>query len=365
MILIKKVLSLLTIIGLLVLTVGCNKKEPTKTHDNNIDSVNPNISSNSSQEYPPKEDVYIETIESYLTIPKDYVKPEYNGRLVAGEWTGKVYYVPVNHDVDLNVIWELMPNKSLNDKMEEYKGQDVWFRVNVDIKLSYGLMADGFTNAKKYFDFTKSETLNYLNSIGAHDIKTKFDDKSEQAWQSERLEVSLTAQMIEMLSGKCFELSLGTYPRISKYSEFIGDALTVKLDKMKNSDTVEVMVVCAADEGNNYAYAQSESVNTLYNIVHFKTYKEFQNITHAEYNKKIEKYILDITDRNNISDKIVVSDDLPSVKMTGKEWQLNTRTTGSDLSGFRIGFNAVLTKAEILKLAEDDEIKVIYLAPQK
>ena len=367
MILIKKALSLLMIIGLLALTVGCNKN-PMEPHDNNIDSVNPNT--NSSQEYQQKKDVYKETLRSYLTMPEDYDIPIYNGKLVAGivpDGSNEIVRMSTGESSfpDTEVIYRLTkPSYALENKMKEYEGKDVWFRVLVDIRSSYGLMGEySEDKATEYFSFTKSETLRFLEEIGAHNIKTEFN--FTVATNSHSFEASMTAEMIKLFLGKCFFLTLGQYPRNPIYPVTISDTVSAKLDIMSENDTAEIIAVCVIDKNSSYARQQNIIMNYEYNSDRFKPFTEFLGITRAQYNKKIEQYLSGIFLRNNITEKIVNSKDLPKVKLDCKEWELDKNFSFDSEEDIPLGFNAVLTKAEILKLAEDPEIKVIYLAPQK
>ncbi len=289
-----------------------------------------------------------------FTLPENYIAPQYNGKLIAGEKpdpeTLKIAWP------DEERFWKSeekysKPTKELQQKIDAYSGQDVWFRVIIKIWETYD-------NEEIFTE----KTLNYLKSMGGYDIKP-FN--SSEGNNIQDFEVSLTVQMIKLLENKYYQLFLGQYPRNPEHSRVISDTLSIKLDRIGENETIEVAAVCTADNDNLYGEHQHITVNRTYNSDRFKPFKELANISYAEYNRKIDKYLADIYERNNIEKKIIISDDLPLVKKVGSEWRLETTINGDILTEFCIGFNANLTKSEILKLAKDSEIKVIYLAPEK
>ena len=370
MIFIKRILILALVAIMVVTLVGCKSEKNNPTSENS-DITNSEINNTETKEEnhplennskPVKKDTYKETIKSYLTIPEGYVAPVYNGRLIASVEFDKSAFEPTPAYVEIRPyeILELKPQGALKTKMEEHKGEQVWFRVNIQVRVSYGLIAEE-TLPIDYIEFAKPEVLNFLKAVGAHDIKNDFSNISEGN-QSRDFEASLTEEMIEMLSNKCFQLTLAMQPRNPEYSVVIGDVLSVKLDRMLEGDTAEIIAVCAMDRDNVYAEEQLDGINMTYNEDRFKPHKEFANLTGAEYNEKIDKYLSDIFIRNNIAEKIVSSDTLPVIKASRN--RLYRQYTTQNFEGACAGFNAVLTKAEILKLAEDEEIKVIYLAGQ-
>lgn len=370
MILIKKILILLLAAIMIATLVGCKSGNNNSIPDNS-DITNSEINDSQVKDEkqpfennskPVKKDTYKETIKSYLTIPEGYVAPVYNGRLIASEEFDKSAFEPVPDHVEIRPyeILELKPQGALKTKMEVHKGEQVWFRVNIQVRVSYGLIAED-TLARDYVEFAKPEVLSFLKAVGAHNIKNDFSNISEGVI-SKHFEASLTKEMIDMLSNKCFELTLAMQPRNPEYSVVIGDVLSVKLDRMLEGDSVEIIAVCPMDRSNTYAEAQLCAVNMDYNMSKFKPFKELANLTGAEYNEKIDKYLSDIFRRNNIANKIVASDNLPDVKANKR--YLYRQYTTKDFESNCAGFNAVLTKAEILRLAEDEDIKVIYLAQQ-
>ncbi len=339
-----------------------NKDEEDKNQsetNNNIPSIETN-----GENPPQKKDTYREVIKSYLTIPEGYVVPEYNGKLVAGETPDPMTLSSSSPAYGTGTIFVGGRTKALKNKMDEYEGQDVWFRVLVDIGISYGLIKDDHPDSTSaYFKFVREETISFLNAIGAHDLKTEVNLADGNNWQE--LEVSLTAEMIEMLSGKCYDFLLGQYPKNPEHSKIISETLSIRLDKMTDTDCVEVIAVCVTDEYNEYAAHQFRlrgvDINGKYNYDLFKPFEE-TDMTYWEYNKMIDEYLSDIAKRNDITEKIIVSDELPPIKFKGTETDLSRGVIGDMIESLVVGFNAKLTKAEILKLAEDEEIKVIYAA---
>ena len=353
MILIKKILILLLAAIMIVALVGCKQVEQSSTISNNTDSASEETPYSTYKNLPKDKYAYSEEL-GYVRpilifeIPNDYVKPEYNKNIIATEEADSATFRNVYSDVSDFWIAHTGFSNLLEKKMKEYKNQNAWFRVIIRV------WYDGEDQG-----YTRDDTLNYIKDLGATEIKQiEFSDCYTR---STDYVTELTAEMLNLLNdlGNC-EIMLAQYPRNPEYSAVISDTMSIRLDKMTESDTVEVIAACVADKNNRYAEYQKVTVNNSYNSERFKPFTELANITYAEYNERIDKYLLDIAVRNDISEKIVISDDLPKVKKQSSEW----RVTDDDLTEFCVGFNAVLTKAEILRLAEDEEIKVIYLAPQ-
>ncbi len=254
-------------------------------------------------------------------------------------------------------------SEDLQEKLEEYSGQEVWFRVIASFtNMAYysSLYDDSGEDDLKIFveNFTKSE-LEYASSIGAMNIVETENTQSDFPGNRHYMEV--TADMLnQIFARKTMSFDIAPPTRVGGYSVKISDTLTDSLSKMKDSDVIEVAAVNVYDNYNYYACNQNIGVNFLYNNSLFTVFSKGYDMTYSECDTLLEQTVVDILKRNNILEKRVVSDDLPEIGF-GEVLYPHAES----LEDIPVGFNAVLTKAEVLKLAEDPEIKVIYLAPQK
>ena len=254
-------------------------------------------------------------------------------------------------------------SSDLKEIMSEYEGQDVWFRVFFEFTNLYGMYALYDETREKYIDyndfratFIESE-INYAKEIGALNIVREMSSDAPKKYAME-----VTADMIN----KIFErgnmsFDIAHPARIEGYSKKISDTLTDRLSKMSDTDTLEIAAVMVYDDLNSYALRQDIGANSAYGD-YIKFYQGV-NETFAECDALLEQTVVDILKRNNILEKRVVSDALPQIGLDAKN-NPNSTATSYVLEDIPVGFNAVLTKTEILKLAEDEEIKVIYLAGQ-
>ena len=252
-------------------------------------------------------------------------------------------------------------SSDLKEIMSEYEGQDVWFRVFFEFTNLYGMYALYDETREKYIDyndfratFIESE-INYAKEIGALNIVREMSSDAPKKYAME-----VTADMIN----KIFErgnmsFDIAHPARIEGYSKKTSDTLTDRLSKMSDTDAIEVAAVSVYDNYNYYAYCQNIGVNFWYNNSLFKVFSQGYDMTFAECDALLEQTVVDILKRNNILEKRVVSDDLPQIGFGEVVYP-----HAAMLEDIPVGFNAVLTKTEILKLAEDEEIKVIYLAGQ-
>ena len=77
--------------------------------------------------------------------------------------------------------------------------------------------------------------------------------------------------MIQKIADKkqC-RLSLAPVKRVDGYDKKITDTLTARLEKMNETDTIEVAVVLTVDVNNYYAYKQGICTNFDYNSEYVK-----------------------------------------------------------------------------------------------
>ena len=247
-------------------------------------------------------------------------------------------------------------SNSLTKALNDYKGQDVWFRLLANFE-----DFPDYAEAGREYNDVLAEELQYVEQIGVMNIEKADATTNSLGFYKEQVYcMEATADMIEkLLARKCAQLTLNTPKREGSYSDKIADTTSYRLERINNSDAIEIVAVTAYDYACLYAVNQ-KSANGNCNYGYNKDLEKFENITYAECDALLEQTVVDILKRNNILEKRVVSDDLPQIGF-GEE----VYPHAAELEYIPVGFNAVLTKAEILKLAEDPEIKVIYLAPQK
>ena len=233
----------------------------------------------------------------------------------------------------------------LKTLMEKYEGQDVWFRVFFRFKFT--------SEETKYTD--KQQCFDYLFGVGAKNVSEKQSSDHPGKYTME-----VTADMINQISesGYIATLDIAHPARVEGYNEKISDTLTDFISKMSDTDTLEIAAVLVYDKMNSYATSQDIGAYWFYG--RYIELDQGLGMTYTEYDALLEQTIVDILKRNNMLEKRVVSDNLPEI---GFGEVLYPHAVVS-LQEIPVGFNANLTKLEILKLAENDKIKVIYLAQQ-
>ena len=247
-------------------------------------------------------------------------------------------------------------SNSLTKALNDYKGQDVWFRLLAHFQN----FSEYATAGRKYVDVLEEE-LQYVEQIGVMNIEKADATTPALGFYKEYLYcMEATADMIEkLLTRKCAQLTLGLPKREGNYSDKIFDTVTYKLERMGENDTAEIVAVSIYDCFDGYATIQ-KCTNERHNSKYYKRLNVAEDKSYAEIDELLEKHISDIVFRNGFTEKRVVTEELPQIGF-GEE----VYPHAAELEYIPVGFNAVLTKAEILKLAEDEEIKVIYLAGQK
>lgn len=172
----------------------------------------------------------------------------------------------------------------------------------------------------------------------------------------------LTAEMIEKISSRnSATLALAPAERVGDYNNKISDNLTYYISQMTDTDTIQIVSVSVADSYNKYAHDQNVQVNINFNEELNEPFTDGVGEFCKNFNKALEKHLIEIMERNNILEKRIVNSNTQKIGLPEDRY---SKVFESELEQAAVGFNAVLTKAEILKLAEDEEIKVIYLAPQ-
>ena len=198
--------------------------------------------------------------------------------------------------------------------------------------------------------------------VGSDNFNKKFSGHSEiyQNSLNDAYVMKLTADMINLLSERgTTDIYLALPERTGEYSKKISDTLTYYLEQMDEDDTIEIAAVCAVDSNNGYATDQNLTRNGSYN---YDIYKKWSGKTPQEagsydkFNSLVEDYINEIVERNGLSQKRIISDKLPEMGYGKVIYEHAIMFP----SGINAGFNAILTKDEILSLINDEEIKVLY-----
>ena len=284
-----------------------------------------------------------------------------NRIIITGIKTAESMYMDGDRDVTSSGT-EI--SRDLQEKLEEYSGQKVWFRVIVSFtNFTYyeNLCDDSGENDFNVFmkNFVKSE-LDYASSIGAMNIVETENTQSDFS-RGYYHYMEVTADMLNRIfPRKTMSFYIAPPARVEGYSEKISDTLTDSISKMNDTDAIEVAAVSVYDNYSYYAFRQNIGVNFLYNNNLFTVFSQGYEKTYVESDTLLERTMVDIMTRNGILEKRVVSDDLPEIGFGEVLYP-----HAASLEDIPVGFNAVLTKTEILKLAEDEEIKVIYLAPER
>ncbi len=205
--------------------------------------------------------------------------------------------------------------------------------------------------------------------VGSDNFNKKFSGHSEiyQNSLNDAYVMKLTADMINLLSERgTTDIYLALPERTGEYSKKISDTLTYYLEQMDDDDTIEIAAVSTIDKASQYAWAQNLTRNEFYNEENFKAWPfkaPTESFTYTEFNKIIDNYINEIMVRNNIADKRIIHENLPWLGIEKLSWYKDDiLVMAPSESGHYItaGFNARLTKAEILSLVDEEEIKTLY-----
>ncbi len=219
---------------------------------------------------------------------------------------------------------------------------------------------------KAYRAANLAKEKDFLKQIGATAIKS-FDAHSEfpdYALISGYI-MELTAEQInQMIERGTFNIRMAPPERTGQYDKKITDTLSFYLEQMLENETMEIAAVCAVDKNNYYAYKQGLTSNFSYNAEFYKEWaKEISNDKKwwIPFNASVEEYVSDIIKRNDIEDDRIISGDLPK---NGVGEVIYPHAV-SYLEDTVAGFNARLTKEQILKLVKDGDVKAIYAVVNK
>ncbi|HAN20375.1 MAG: hypothetical protein A2Y15_08025 [Clostridiales bacterium GWF2_36_10] len=207
---------------------------------------------------------------------------------------------------------------------------------------------------KKYIEELKIEKIELIKSFGVTEIENNemTSESSSYFGYYNAYIMELSEEMILTLAEHGgFAFKLAPPERVSGYERKISDSLTVLLEQAKDGDEFHVAVVSVIDERNNFMKnGRYYQCNYKYNS---DLYKEWQNELNDELNNEnVRKYIDNILVRNNISDKRIYNERHADFSIT--------MITLDSIYIDSAGFEAKLTKDQIIALIADQDVKVIY-----
>ena len=225
----------------------------------------------------------------------------------------------------------LRVSENLKEAMECYKGEDVLFRVYIEF----------FIYAENFLEVVNElGVMNITSAVGSSEI---YDGRMIAYF------MELSEDAIVKISDRfACQFALATPERVEGYSVRISDYLTVRLSGAQEDETFRVLVAGTADDGSFIqTYNGMKIYNSRYN-------SEFEIVLprgnqNTEY---LNTYIDSILERNGITQKRIIDSE--------KRW-LDVEFNEAICTA---GFDAELTKAEIIKLANDPDVKAIYWRPQ-
>lgn len=249
----------------------------------------------------------------------------------------------------------------LNKALTKFEGRDVNFRVAIQCE-----------------DIKYNDTITFAKSIGAKNI-TNLTSSSEYTFDGVYTEMEVDARMIEKISALGgVKIYLALPERNLQYETTISDALARKLETMSDKDIVEVVIRTVADGSGEYLFSQNIHYNESFNQELRKFWdgaspidvaylEEDKGYTAKKYNEDIEKYVNSILERNNIKDKRIFSDEFTPLGIPGldKGYFVSTESLAEVTADYKrdtvAAFNADLTKAEILTISTDKDVRAIFL----
>ncbi len=213
----------------------------------------------------------------------------------------------------------------------------------------------------KYYKPIYDARLEYAYSVGAENVVPLASTSdlfacmgaTENAYIME-----LTADMINQMAERGgYAFRLAPPKRIAGYDVKISDYLTNLLEEGDENAEFHVAVVLAAYEYNDFALSRGINTNNNYNSQFIKPLEEvFPSINfkavygdddYMPMEERLElfaKYQNGVVERNALTEKrIFIGDNSPG-----------------DVSEDAFGFEAKLTKAEVLALTKDGDVRVIY-----
>ena len=282
-----------------------------------------------------------------------------------------------NFDGGVPSIEQVYMSSELMEQLELNKDEDVLYRVAVSVIWCLETTEE---DQKEKIDFIKNFSSNSIPVDNFPELVYGFGGYGHI--------MELTAEEINVFNEKGgYYIRLVPPGRAEGYDEKISDILTVMLEQATDTEVFEVTAVLVADKNNNFARNQYIWIDSEHNAHLFKGFEispyEFVNgegcisgegdvirqcITSEQigkeklYDKFIMEYIMEIVERNGLSDKL--TDAANFEKAVGFDGDFSAFEEKQYHMGYQehisAGFNANLTRSEILKLINDEDIKVLY-----
>ena len=238
--------------------------------------------------------------------------------------------------------------------LEKYKGQNVLF----DLVL--------------IFDYKKSpdNIEEYAINVGLCEI-----EKSDYGGMADVYFAIGKAQTIENILNYGHAVTveinyLTEVVRAGGYSKVISDALSLELEKHEDTDEIEVLVSTRAEKqsyGYMALYQQYGMLSYNRDLFSQESLNELKNgntgvLSYTEYAVLSEKYVSKIIERNDIAkEKIIPSLQPLGLHITEERYNQDVSTGKFSMpEGVLAGFTAKLTKEEIVRLANSEDIKIIH-----
>ena len=301
------------------------------------------------------------------------------------------------NDSDISVR-EVLIGNMLKEQLELNKGKDVLFRVVVELVLC-GEDSDGYDwdgsqegceELEEIWMRKIQEREDYLYEVASKEV-VPITEASEIilhiAHTDKAFVVELTAEEIDLLVKKGgFYLRLAPPKRVEGYDVRIADSFTSVLDNAQEEEMFDVIVILTIDKYNHYSGERYPSVSfkRTYNQELFEPWPispyEFVNseayvpgngmvidgIHYEEYdrqnylyNKMIEDYVDEVVERHGLAERRTVQEG--RVKCIQSIYHMRNEPNNTSYAEcISAGFDVKATKAEILALATDPDIKVIY-----
>ena len=247
---------------------------------------------------------------------------------------------------------------------------DLWDELDPLIEERFDYFHEEYIEENEHFNKNWQKEIESVKQIvGSDNFNKKFSGHSEIAKYSltNTYIMELTADTINKIAERgTTDIYLALPERTGDYSKKISDTLTYYLEQMDEDDTIEIAAVSMLDKASEYALDQNLTRNEFYNGENFKSWpfkSPTESFTYTEFNKIIDNYINEIMVRNNIADKRIIHDKLPWLGIEKLPWyedDVLVMTPSESGHYITAGFNARLTKAEILSLVDEEEIKTLY-----
>lgn len=195
----------------------------------------------------------------------------------------------------------------------------------------------------EYYTKTLEERMEFAKSAGAKNIESIAASSDEVSHFRATYFMELSEDIImRMAEHGGYTFRLASPKRIAGYDNRISDSLTVLLEQLGMGGTIHVAVVCDIDKFNEFTVSHGIPCNPQYN----------SNLNHAWEgealnNENVENYINSIVERSNMKEKRIRNENATDANVISKDVIV-------------AGFEAQLTKEEIVNLVSDNEIKVIY-----